>query len=64
MDEKRKRSKHYMVLKVWEYIFKRARLRDCDHGGVAQMGERLPCTQEAIGSNPIISTTWAHSSAG
>ena len=53
-----------MVLKVWKDIFKRARLRDCDHGGVAQMGERLPCTQEAIGSNPIISTTWAHSSAG
>ena len=33
-------------------------------GGLAQLGERLPCTQEAIGSNPIISTTWAHSSAG
>ena len=26
-------------------------------GGVAQMGERLPCTQEAIGSNPFTSTT-------
>ncbi len=26
-------------------------------GGVAQMGERLLCTQEAIGSNPFTSTT-------
>ena len=25
-------------------------------GGVAQMGERLPCTQEAIGSTPFTST--------
>ena len=25
-------------------------------GGVAQMGERLLCTQEASGSNPLIST--------
>ena len=24
-------------------------------GGVAQLGERLPCTQEAIGSNPFTS---------
>ncbi len=27
-----------------------------DHGGVAQLGERLPCTQEVIGSNPFTST--------
>ena|GEM_PF-1263812 len=25
-------------------------------GGVAQLGERLPCTQEAIGSSPFTST--------
>jgi hypothetical protein len=25
-------------------------------GGVAQLGERLPCTQEVIGSNPFTST--------
>ena len=25
-------------------------------GGIAQLGERLPCKQEAIGSIPIIST--------
>ena len=26
-------------------------------GGVAQLGERLPCTQEVIGSSPFTSTT-------
>ena len=26
------------------------------NGGVAQLGERLPCTQEAIGSIPFTST--------
>ncbi len=25
-------------------------------GGVAQLGERLPCTQEVIGSTPFTST--------
>jgi hypothetical protein len=28
----------------------------CSYGGVAQLGERLPCTQEVIGSNPFTST--------
>ena len=27
------------------------------HGGVAQLGEHLPCKQGVMGSNPIISTT-------
>ena len=27
-------------------------------GGVAQLGERLPCTQEAIGSSPFTSTKY------
>ena len=27
------------------------------HGGVAQLGERLLCKQEVIGSNPFTSTT-------
>jgi hypothetical protein len=27
-------------------------------GGVAQLGERLPCTQEVIGSIPFTSTTF------
>ena len=26
------------------------------HGGVAQLGEHLPCTQGVRGSNPLIST--------
>ena len=31
------------------------------HGGVAQLGEHLPCKQGVMGSNPIISTkkAWA-----
>ena len=28
-----------------------------ESGGVAQLGERLPCTQEVIGSIPFTSTT-------
>ena len=27
------------------------------HGDVAQQGERLPCTEEVRGSNPLISTS-------
>ena len=35
------------------------------YGGIAQLGERLPCKQEVSGSNPLISTTiWADSSVG
>ena len=35
-------------------------------GGLAQLGERLPCKQEVAGSIPTISTNriWARSSAG
>ena len=33
------------------------------YGGVAQLGEHLPCKQGVMGSNPIISTM-AHSSGG
>ena len=29
------------------------------YGGVAQLGEHLPCKQGVMGSNPIISTTLA-----
>ena len=31
--------------------------RKPSNGGVAQLGERLPCKQEASGSNPLISTS-------
>ena len=40
------------------------------YGGVAQLGEHLPCKQGVKGSNPFISTNktgkarWAHSSGG
>ena len=34
------------------------------NGGIAQLVEHLPCKQGVIGSNPITSTIWAHSSAG
>ena len=33
-----------------------ASLRCGAHGGVAQLGEHLPCKQGVMGSNPIIST--------
>ena len=33
-------------------------------GGLAQLGERLPCKQEVSGSNPLISILWVASSAG
>ena len=32
------------------------RLEACERGGVAQMGEHLPCKQGVAGSNPTIST--------
>ena len=34
------------------------------HGGVAQLGEHLPCKQGVMGSNPIISTTARREGAG
>ena len=34
--------------------YSRSELRD---GGLAQLGERLPCKQEVSGSIPLISTT-------
>ena len=39
------------------------RIRPC--GGLAQLGERVLCKHEVIGSSPIFSTIiWADSSAG
>ena len=31
--------------------------REPQNGGVAQLGEHLPCKQGVMGSNPIISTS-------
>ena len=39
---------------VWILIIKVKKLQP--HGGVAQLGEHLPCKQGVMGSNPIIST--------
>ena len=36
----------------------------CKRGGVAQMGERLLCKQEAIGSIPFISTSEGRTEGG
>ena len=44
---------------VWE-----SRWLPDSHGGIAQLGEHLPCKQGVKGSNPFISTIWADSSAG
>jgi hypothetical protein len=33
-------------------------------GGVAQLGERLPCTQEVIGSIPFTSTRFSDGALG
>ena len=40
----------YIVFRVRTYIYGKF----C--GGLAQLGERLPCTQEVSGSIPLIST--------
>ena len=40
------------VFKVLSSVFRDVFVR----GGVAQLGERLPCTQEVIGSIPFTST--------
>ena len=37
---------------------------DNPYGGIAQLGEHLPCTQGVKSSNLFISTIWAYSSAG
>ena len=36
------------------YLNKQVKIED---GGLAQLGERLPCKQEVSGSIPLISTT-------
>ena len=39
----------------FEGSFKKRRREDLKYGGVAQLGEHLPCKQGVMGSNPIIS---------
>ena len=37
--------------------YSHSKKRDPEYGGVAQLGEHLPCKQGVMGSNPIISTS-------
>ena len=51
-----------MLLK---YLFNFERLNlSKAYGGIAQLGEHLPCTQGVKGSNPFTSTIGVYSSAG
>ena len=53
-----KQVRHYIVLRVHSVPSEQSGMgKSGNRGDVAQLGERLPCTQEAIGSNPFISTT-------
>ena len=50
-----------------EDVKKRRRLRKpyaASYGGVAQLGEHLPCKQGVKGSNPFISTTYGEDAYG
>ena len=60
MAERRDRNKHeslfnFQCPKHWRDIQAKASMEL--HGGVAQLGEHLPCKQGVKGSNPFISTT-------
>ena len=46
----------FVSLFNFEGSFKREDGKDLTYGGVAQLGEHLPCKQGVMGSNPIIST--------
>ena len=47
----------FVSLFNFEGSFKREDGKDLTYGGVAQLGEHLPCKQGVMGSNPIISIT-------
>jgi hypothetical protein len=46
------------VFKVLEVVFGSLSLEKTSFGGIAQLGERLLCKQEVIGSIPFTSTTY------
>ena len=52
-DECRKQNENNSELCIMHSEFERSEERD---GGLAQLGERLPCKQEVSGSIPLIST--------
>ena len=41
---------------VFDYVKNEGIMSANSYGGVAQLGEHLPCKQGVMGSNPIIST--------
>ena len=45
------------ILREHRIAHSQDKMRDRNNGGVAQLGEHLPCKQGVMGSNPIISTT-------
>ena len=53
-----------MVSELSLTLFNLEGARSKRDGGIAQLGERLPCKQEVSGSIPLISTKRANSSAG
>ena len=52
------------VLLLEPVSFSGIALNSREYGGLAQLGERLPCKQEVSGSIPLISTKWIDSSVG
>ena len=52
------------VLLLEPVSFSGIALNSREYGGLAQLGERLPCKQEVSGSIPLISTIWIDSSVG
>ena len=57
-EENAKRSRKSVEL-AWKVLYRfqgSDKSEDC--GGLAQLGERLPCKQEVSGSIPLISTTY------
>ena len=58
------RSKNLLAVSFSGFALEKRFIRIHLYGGLAQLGERLPCKQEVSGSNPLISTIWVASSAG
>ena len=48
-------------LREGEMKMEKAKPNNLVYGGVAQLGEHLPCKQGVMGSNPIISTSYFQS---
>ena len=51
---KRRNSNESLYAENWEKIFKKKK----SSGAVAQLGERVPCTDEVGGSTPLSSTIY------